>query len=258
MNKYVAELIGTFFLVLTVGCTVIGHGAGQLAPLAIGSALMVMVFAGGHISGGHFNPAVTLGVWLRGKCEAKDVAPYMIFQIMGAVLAALAVKLLKSGAAITVLQPATVPALLAEFLFTFALAYVVLNTATAKGTSGNSFYGLAIGFTVVVGAFSVGNISGGAFNPAVAVGISVLGLSSWQNIWIYLLAEFAGAAVAAGAFKVLSPADLEDVVPRPDASDQPQEQRAAARPAARPADRERLTYRPDAPRPAAREGSYIK
>jgi len=116
MNKYVAELIGTFFLVLTVGCTVIGHGAGPLAPLAIGSALMVMVFAGGHISGGHFNPAVTLGVWLRGKCEAKDVAPYMIFQIMGAVLAALAVKLLKSGAAITVLQPATVPALLAEFL----------------------------------------------------------------------------------------------------------------------------------------------
>ena len=258
MNKYVAELIGTFFLVLTVGCTVIGHGAGPLAPLAIGSALMVMVFAGGHISGGHFNPAVTLGVWLRGKCESKDVAPYIIFQIMGAVLAALVVKLLKSGAAITVLQPATVPALLAEFLFTFALAYVVLNTATAKGTSGNSFYGLAIGFTVVVGAFSVGNISGGAFNPAVAVGISVLGLSSWQNIWIYLLAEFAGAAVAAGAFKVLSPADLEDVVPRPDASDQPQEQRAAARPAARPADRERLTYRPDAPRPAAREGSYIK
>ena len=97
MNKYVAELIGTFFLVLTIGCTVIGHGAGPFAPLAIGSALMVMIFAGGHISGGHFNPAVTLGVWLRGKCEAKDVAPYMIFQIMGAVLAALVVKFLKEG-----------------------------------------------------------------------------------------------------------------------------------------------------------------
>jgi glycerol uptake facilitator-like aquaporin len=108
------------------------------------------------------------------------------------------------------------------------------------------------------GAFSVGNISGGAFNPAVAVGISVLGLSSWQNIWIYLVAEFAGAAVAASAFKVLSPADLEDVVSRPGASDRPQEQRAAARPAVRPADGERLVYRPDAPRPAAREGSYIK
>src|ERR1700745_4306805 len=107
MNKYVADVIGAFFLVLTIGCTVIGHGAGPLAPLAIGSALMVMIFAGGHISGGHFNPAVTLGVWLRGKCEAKDVAPYMIFQIMGAVLAALTVNFLQGGAGVTPIQPAT-------------------------------------------------------------------------------------------------------------------------------------------------------
>jgi aquaporin Z len=227
MNKYLAELIGTFFLVLTVGCTVIGHGAGPLAPLAIGSALMVMIFAGGHISGGHFNQAVTLGVWLRGKCAAKDVVPYMLFQILGAVLAALAVKLLKGGAAVAPLQPATVPALVAEFLFTFALVYVVLNVATAKGTAGNSFYGLAIGFTVLVGAFSVGNISGGAFNPAVATGISVMGLSSWSNIWIYLVADFAGAAVAAGAFQALNPADREEVQ-RSDSRDQPQEQPKAA------------------------------
>jgi aquaporin Z len=226
MPKYVAELIGTFFLVLTIGCTVIGHGAGPLAPLAIGSALMVMIFAGGHISGGHFNPAVTLGVWLRGKCEAKDVVPYMIFQIMGALLAALAVKFLKGGAAVVPLQPATVPALVAEFLFTFALVYVVLNVATAKGTAGNSFYGLAIGFTVLVGAFSVGNISGGAFNPAVAVGISVMGLSAWPNIWIYLVADFVGAAVAAGAFKALNPADREDVR-RPDSRDQQERTKAA-------------------------------
>src|ERR1700694_441975 len=227
MKKYVAEFIGAFFLVLTIGSTVIGPGAGPLAPLAIGSALMVMAFAGGHISGGHFNPAVTLGVWLRGKCETKDVVPYMIFQVMGAVLAALVVKFLKGGAAVAPLQPATVPALLAEFLFTFALVYVVLNVATAKGTSGNSFYGLAIGFTVLAGAFSVGNISGGAFNPGVAVGISVMGLSAWPNIWIYLLADFAGAAVAAGAFKAVSPADREDVH-RPDSRDQPQEHKEAA------------------------------
>ena len=219
MNKYLAELIGTFFLVLTIGCTVIGHGAGALAPLAIGAALMVMIFAGGHISGGHFNPAVTLGVWLRGKCEAKDVAPYMIFQIMGAVLAAFVVNFLKGGSAVTALQPATIPALVAEFLFTFALVYVVLNVATAKATTGNSFYGLAIGFTVLVGAFSVGNISGGAFNPAVAAGISVMGLSSWSNLWIYLVADFVGAAVAAGAFHALNPADREDVH-RPDSTDQ--------------------------------------
>ena len=207
MNKYIAEFIGTFFLVLTIGCTVIGSGAGALAPLAIGSALMVMIFAGGHISGGHFNPAVTLGVWLRGKCDTKDVAPYVTFQIIAAVLAAIAVKFLKGSASVTLLQPATVPALLAEFLFTFALVYVVLNTATAKGTSGNSFYGLAIGFTVMVGAFSVGNISGGVFNPAVAIGISVMGLSPWSNVWIYLVADFAGGAVAAGAFKALNPAE---------------------------------------------------
>jgi aquaporin Z len=207
MNKYIAEFIGTFFLVLTIGCTVIGNGASAMAPLAIGSALMVMIFAGGHISGGHFNPAVTLGVWLRGKCEAKDVAPYMIAQIVAGLLAAVVVKFLKSGTAITPMQPATVPALLAEFLFTFALVYVVLNAATAKGTSGNSFYGLAIGFTVMVGAFSVGNISGGAFNPAVAFGISMMGLSSWSNIWIYLVADFVGGAAAAGAFKALNPGD---------------------------------------------------
>ena len=207
MNKYIAESIGTFFLVLTIGCTVIGGGAGAFAPLAIGSALMVMVFAGGHISGAHFNPAVTLGIWLRGKCEAKDVAPYMIFQIIGATLAAFAVKLLKGATAVTPLQPPIVPALLAEFLFTFALVYVVLNTATAKSTSGNSFYGLAIGFTVLVGAFSVGNISGGAFNPAVAVGISIMGLSSWPNIWIYLVADFAGGVAASGIFKALNPTD---------------------------------------------------
>jgi aquaporin Z len=102
---------------------------------------MVMIFAGGHISGGHFNPAVTLGVWLRGKCAAKDVAPYMTFQILGAVLAALAVKFLKGGTAVAPLHPATVPALVVEFLFTFALVYVVLNAARAKATSDNSFTG---------------------------------------------------------------------------------------------------------------------
>jgi len=199
--------VGTFFLVFTIGCTVVGNGAGALAPVAIGSVLMVMVFAGGHVSGAHYNPAITLGVWLRGKCAAKDVAPYMIFQVVGGVLAALAVKCLKAGAAVTPMSLATLPALLAEFLFTFALVFVVLNTATAKGTAGNSFYGLAIGFTVLAGAFAVGNVSGGAFNPAVAVGISAMGLASWSSIWIYFVAECAGGAVAALAFKMMNPGD---------------------------------------------------
>src|SRR6516225_446997 len=197
MNKYIMELVGTFFLVFTVGCTVVGNGAGALAPLAIGSALMVMVFAGGHISGGHYNPAVTLGVWLRGKCPTRDVAPYMISQIIASVLAALAVKYLKAGATVQPMSLTTLPALLAEFLFTFALVFVVLNSATAKGTAGNSFYGLAIGFTVLTGAFAVGNISGGAFNPAVGVGVTVMGLAGVLNFIIYLIADFLGGAAAA-------------------------------------------------------------
>jgi aquaporin Z len=206
MNKYIAEFIGTFFLVLTVGCTGIGAGAGVIAPLAIGAALMVMVFAGGHISGGHYNPAVTLGVLIRGKVKPADVVPYWIAQFVAAAIAALLViKVLRVGAPVTAIAPKIGPALLAEFLFTFALVYVVLNTATAEGTSGNSFYGLAIGMTVMVGAFAVGDISGGAFNPAVALGICALGISSWANIWIYLLADFAGGVVAAVIFQLINP-----------------------------------------------------
>jgi aquaporin Z len=207
MNKYITELIGTFFLVFTIGCTVIGGGAGVIPPLAIGAALMVMIFAGGHISGGHYNPAVTLGVWMRGRCDTKDVVPYWVSQIVGAILAALAVKFLKTGVPVSAMTLEVGPALLAEFLFTFALVYVVLNVATAKATTGNSFYGLAIGMTVMTGAFAVGSISGGAFNPAVAVGITTMGLAAWSSIWIYLVADFLGGAVAALTFKFLNPED---------------------------------------------------
>jgi aquaporin Z len=206
MNKYIAEFIGTFFLVLTIGCTGIGASAGVIAPLAIGAALMVMVFAGGHISGAHYNPAVTLGVLIRGKLKAADVIPYWIAQCVAAAVAAIVVsKILRAGVAVTPIAPKLGPALLAEFLFTFALVYVVLNAATAEGTSGNSFYGLAIGMTVMTGAFAVGDISGGAFNPAVAIGISILGISTWNNIWIYLVADFAAALAAAVVFNLINP-----------------------------------------------------
>jgi aquaporin Z len=205
MNKYIAEFIGTFFLVLTIGCTGIGAGTGVIAPLAIGAALMVMVFAGGHISGAHYNPAVTLGILIRGRLNAADVVPYMVAQFAAAAAAALTIKFLRAGIDVTPIAPKIGPALLAEFLFTFALVYVVLNAATAEGTSGNSFYGLAIGMTVMTGAFAVGDISGGAFNPAVALGISLLGISSWANIWIYLVANFAAAVVAAVVFNMINP-----------------------------------------------------
>ncbi len=206
MNKYIVEFIGTFFLVLTIGCAAVIGGEGVIPPLAIGSALMVMVFAGGHLSGAHYNPAVTLAVYLRGKCPAADVGPYMIAQVAGAALAAAIVLFLKGGSA-EPMKPDIAKALLVELLYTFALAYVVLNVATAKGTSGNSFYGLAIGFTVLAGAFAVGNISGGVFNPAVAVGITIMGASAVANIWIYLVANFAGGALAAVVFKFLNPGD---------------------------------------------------
>ena len=205
MKKYVAEFIGTFFLVLTIGLTVIGAGPSVIAPLAIGAALMVMVYAGGHISGGHYNPAVTLGVLIRGKVKATDAVPYILAQLAGAAIATMAVKVFRAGAEVTPIALQVGPALLAEFLFTFALVYVVLNAATAEGTSGNSFYGLAIGMTVMTGAFAVGSISGGAFNPAVALGISMLGLSSWANLWIYVLANFGAAIVAAIVFNLINP-----------------------------------------------------
>ncbi|MBI3324265.1 MAG: aquaporin [Candidatus Omnitrophica bacterium] len=204
MHKALVELIGTFFLVLVIGLTVIAPGAGDMAPLAIGAVLMVMVYAGGPISGGHYNPAVTLAVWLRGKCETKDVPSYMGAQVLGAVLAALVVGICKGASFVSPLAPRVLPALLVECLFTFALAFVVLNVATSKKSAGNSYFGLAIGFTVLAGAYAGGGISGGAFNPAVAIGITLMGLSSVGNLWIFLVANLAGGALAALAFRLLN------------------------------------------------------
>jgi aquaporin Z len=211
-RKLAVEFIGTFFLVFTVGMAV--ATAGNLAPLAIGGALMVMVFAGGHVSGGHYTPAVSLAVCLRRKLSANDCAGYVVVQVLGALAAAAVVSILgytpKSPAAVAGVGKM----LIVEFLFAFALCYVVLNVATAKETEGNSFYGLAIGFTVAVGAFAVGSVSGGAFNPAVAIGATVMGLFSWSHIWVYLVANFAGGAVAALAFRVIEPNEMP-VVERP-------------------------------------------
>jgi aquaporin Z len=207
MNKLLTEFIGTFFLVLTIGCTVVGSPAGVIAPLAIGFVLMVMVYAGGHVSGAHYNPAVTVGVTLRGRCSPADAVGYIIAQVLGAIAAAAVVGFLKGDVPVTAMTPNVTHALLVEFLFTFALVYVVLNVATAKGTANNSFYGLAIGSTVMCAAFAVGSISGGAFNPAVAVGASAMGLFSWSNLWIYLVANIAAGVVGAVVFKTINPQD---------------------------------------------------
>ena len=207
MRKYIAEFIGTFFLVLTVGCTVIPSAAGVIPALAIGAVLMVMIFAGGHISGGHFNPAVTFAIFIRGRLELKDVIPYWLAQIAAGMVAAL-VAMWLVGKGGTPLEVTNIPAVfVAELLFTFALAYVVLNCATAKGTLDNSFYGLAIGFTVLAGIFAVGAISGGAFNPAVAIGAAVMKLLKISDIWIHIVAELAAGLVAGLTFKLLNPTD---------------------------------------------------
>jgi aquaporin Z len=200
-RKLAVEFIGMFLFVFTVGmATESANKSGAvLAPLAIGSLLMVIVFAGGHVSGGHYNPAVSTAVFLRGKIKSHEYGAYVVTQFIAAALAGLLVNAVggKETAGVTA---STGKMLVVEFLFTFALAYVVLNVATAKGTEGNSFYGLAIGFVVVGGAISVGWVSGAAFNPAIALGATVLGAFKWANIWIYLLADFLGGAAGAGAF----------------------------------------------------------
>jgi aquaporin Z len=210
MNRYATELIGTFFLVLTVALTVIGGT--PLAPLAIGSALMVMVYMGGHVSGGHYNPAVTVAVRLRGAMEPSDFLPYILAQCLGAILAGFAAAHIM-GDTLTVAPAADagmVAVLLSEFLFTFALCLVVLNTATADETSGNSYFGLAIGFTVMIGAFSVGGVSGGAFNPAVGTGPilvdALIGGGGFGSLWIYWVAPVLGGVAAASVFSFQHPA----------------------------------------------------
>lgn len=201
--KLVVEAVGTFFLVLTIGQVVIEPGAGPMAPLVIGAVLMAMVYMGGHVSGAHYNPAVTIAVFLRGKAAAAEVPAYWGAQLVGALLAAAVVALLKPDAALVALAPDTVPAIIAELVFTFALVFVVLNVATAPGTAGNSYFGAAIGLTVMAGAYAVGGISGGAFNPAVVAGLVAMGILELSAVWLYLLAQLAAAAGAALLFNAL-------------------------------------------------------
>lgn len=201
MNKYITEFIGTLFLVM---------GAALGGAVGASLALMIMVYAGGHISGAHYNPAVTLSVWMRGKIEMKDAVMYWIFQFAGAIIAALVVVYLfqTEGAGTCVIaEDGATKGIMAELLGTFALAYVVLNVATAKGTTGNSFYGLAIGGAVLAMATAFGKFSGGAFNPGVAIGLTVQGSLCWDQIWIYFVGALGGGALAAIIFSLNNPDD---------------------------------------------------
>ena len=203
LRKYLVEFIGTFFLVFTIGATALFGATGVIAPLAIGFVLMVMVYAGGYISGGHYNPAVSLAAVVRGALPCKEFLPYLISQILGGVAAALTVVALPAAnVAEPMAEVSMVNVIVAEFLFTFALCYVVLLTATSERTANNSYYGLAIGSTVMVGAFAVGSICMGAFNPAVAVSALVLGsVCCMKLFWVTFLVNFVAGALAGLVFK---------------------------------------------------------
>jgi len=206
MRNYLTEFIGTFFLCLTVGMTVLSGS--DLAPLAIGSSLMIMVYMGGHISGGHYNPAVSLAALLRGALPTSQFLPYLVSQLLGAVAAGVMTQLILGNTAAPApnVDATTTAAMLNEILFTFALCLVVLNVATSKKTEGNSYYGLAIGFTVVVGAFAGGGVSGGAYNPAVGVGLNLVhGMltgSAMSHMWLYIAGPLVGGALAALVFRM--------------------------------------------------------
>ena len=194
MKNLVMEAVGTLFLVASIGLS--GN------PLAIGLTLAVMIYIGGHVSGGHYNPAVSLAVLLRGKLDAGKFVPYVLAQIVGAILGALVVWVLKGEtfAPAPAVGAELWKAFLVEVLFTFVLASTVLATATTKATQGNYIYGFAIGLSVTAGALSGGPISGGAFNPAVGVGPIVVHLLNGgggaSNLLLYLTAPFLGGALA--------------------------------------------------------------
>jgi aquaporin Z len=206
MTKYLTEFVGTLFLVLTIGLTVLGQS--PMAPLAIGASLMIMVYMGGHISGGHYNPAVSLAAMLRGKLPSGELGPYIVAQLLGATVASLLVYLIMGRTFAPAPAPTVGPvsAILVEILYTFALCIVVLNSACHEKTKGNSFYGLAIGFTIVVAAFAGGGISGGAFNPAVGIGPTLvnalIGGGSFGNLWLYVVGPLLGGVLAASLFKM--------------------------------------------------------
>ena len=206
MKNYITEFIGTFFLVLTIGLT------GD--PIAIGTMLMVMVYMGGHISGAHYNPAVSIAMIIRGLLSVKEAIKYILSQLSGAILAVLLVNWLSES--ILELLPmkvgpnpnvSPIQILIVEAIFTFALVLVILNVATNPKTEGNSYYGLAIGFTIMAAAFAGGGISGGVYNPAVGTGPILIDAimgdgGTLSNLWYYLVGPIAGAVLATYVYKL--------------------------------------------------------
>jgi aquaporin Z len=206
MNRYATEFVGTFLLVLTIGLSVLGGT--PLAPLAIGGVLIGIVFMGGHVSGAHYNPAVSFGLVLRGSFATSQLAPYVGAQVLGALVAGVTVYAITGRTFAPAPAGATsmLAALLVETFYSFALVLVVLNVATAPTLAGNSFYGLAIGTTVMAAAYAGGPISGGAYNPAVGLGPALVHLlvtgGNISHVWLYVVGPLAGGALAAAMFRL--------------------------------------------------------
>ena len=210
LKKYIVEFIGTFFLVLTICMTSYSKVSADLQPLAVGSMLMVLIYSMGYLSGAQFNPAISLAIYLRGRINLKEMGFYWIAQILGAVAAAMMTAVLISAKPPVGLIASTpqffsmVPALIAEVLGSFALTWVILTVATSKALDGNNFYGLAIGFTVTALMYTLGSVSGSAFNPVVAIASCIAHLSTWNNLWIYMVGCLGGAVLGTIAFKYIS------------------------------------------------------
>jgi len=212
--RYTAEFIGTFLLVFTVGCNVLS-GTPAWAATSIACVLMVSIYALGPVSGANFNPAVSVTLGLSGKMEWSEVGIYSAIQIIAGIIAGLCYGALFGR--VFNLEPQEgfnwLDAGLAEILYTFMLCFVVLNVATAGRNAGNQFFGLAIGFVIIAGGYAAGNISGGAFNPAVAFGIDVssAGLGfGWS--FVYTLYEIIGAGLAAFLFRIVRPDEFDDTL----------------------------------------------
>lgn len=200
MKKNLIEFIGTFFLVLTICAVIIAQS--PIAAIGIGTMLIALIYAGGHISGAHYNPAVTLAMLIHKKISLRGAIEYWIAQFAAGALAAIvSTYLFQDFQEPAILDLHTFPALLAETLGTFTLVFVIFNVAIAKGTAGNEFYGLAIGFTVMGGIYAFGGISGAVFNPAVALGLCMENIIGWDSIWIFFVANLFGALLATFLFR---------------------------------------------------------
>jgi len=211
MKQYLMEGIGTFLLVLLVILITNNVPAGS-APIAYGAAVAAMLYAGRNVSGTHFNPAMSLGMLIRGGLERWDFPYYLAAQAVGSVLGALmAVFVIRCGGTTETVLRTFDPfcAFFAEAAGTFAIGLVFLNT-TAKPEENNAVFGIATGFAVMAAAFALGNVSPAAFNPALLLGYAIAGKILWGDLWPGLLGMAVGAAIAASVYRSLHESNTQN------------------------------------------------